>query len=1054
VATDHSFPIVGIGASAGGVEALEGFFRGMPSDTGMAFVLVTHMPRGHVTMLSEILGRCTDMPVTNVRHGEAVDPNHVYVCPSDHVVTIEDGRLMLEARSAEVQRKPIDVFLSSLAEHRGENAVGVVLSGGGSDGALGIKAIKERGGLTLAQGSDGSAPRQTSMPEAAIATGFVDLTLPVEDMASRLTQFARSYRDIEPPIAAEAERESDDLVEARRSIARLLHDQVGHDFSGYKERTFMRRVRRRMQIVQVDDLAGYVERLRKEPEEVTLLFRDLLIGVTNFFRDKSAFEALEQLVIPKLFEGAGAAGTVRIWVPGCATGEEVYSIAILLREHLDKLRNVPRVQIFASDIDEAALAVARAGRYPQALMEGVEPERLDRFFSRDDAGYTVVKEIRDMCVFSAHSVIRDPPFSRIDLISCRNLLIYLGPEFQSRVIPVFHFALKPGGYLFLGTSENISQYGDLFHRVDRKQRLFQRRDHVATPLQFPLFVPGARTVIGGVVPQREPGTPTANLRRVVESRVLETFAPPHVVVNREGDIIHYSSRTGKYLEAAAGMPSRQLLALARRGLRLDLRSALQEAIETRRTTVREDVAVEIDDGYQHITLTVEPLGDHDADPLFLVLFADVGRPQRRTEAAAVDRPARDVTAEQFRRELHDTRERLQATVEEYETALEELKAANEEMVSVNEELQSTNEELETSKEELQSVNEELHTVNAELNSKIEELDRANADLRNLFESTQIATIFLDGELVIRSFTPAATSIFNLISTDRGRPLTDIMNQLENGDLRREVRIVLERGETIERQVRRSDGKTHYLMRVLPYRTRPNVVDGVLVTFFDITRMVEAEARQRTLVEELDHRVRNMLTVVAAITKQTLAKSASPDDFAAALQGRVQALAKSYGLLSRQQWGTVSLRDILLNELEPYRQESEARLALDGPPVALKPAAALALGLVVHELATNATKYGALSNSDGRVSVGWRIDRGERHSLALTWRESNGAVVKKPKRKGFGTELIEREVSGALGGKAAFDYAADGLKVRISIPLDSANVSPQPAAGPSSMADRR
>jgi two-component system, chemotaxis family, CheB/CheR fusion protein len=437
-----------------------------------------------------------------------------------------------------------------------------------------------------------------------------------------------------------------------------------------------------------------------------------------------------------------------------------------------------------------------------------------------------------------------------------------------------------------------------------------------------------------------------------------------------------------------------------------------------------------------------------------VLFADVGRPQRRTEAAAVDRPARDVTAEQFRRELHDTRERLQATVEEYETALEELKAANEEMVSVNEELQSTNEELETSKEELQSVNEELHTVNAELNSKIEELDRANADLRNLFESTQIATIFLDGELVIRSFTPAATSIFNLISTDRGRPLTDIMNQLENGDLRREVRIVLERGETIERQVRRSDGKTHYLMRVLPYRTRPNVIDGVLVTFFDITRMVEAEARQRTLVEELDHRVRNMLTVVAAITKQTLAKSASPDDFAAALQGRVQALAKSYGLLSRQQWGSVSLRDILLNELEPYRQESEARLALDGPPVALKPAAALALGLVVHELATNATKYGALSNSDGRVSVGWRIDRGERHSLALTWRESNGAVVKKPKRKGFGTELIEREVSGALGGKAAFDYAADGLKVRISIPLDSANVSPQPAAGPSSMADRR
>jgi two-component system CheB/CheR fusion protein len=556
-----------------------------------------------------------------------------------------------------------------------------------------------------------------------------------------------------------------------------------------------------------------------------------------------------------------------------------------------------------------------------------------------------------------------------------------------------------------------------------------------------------------VVPQREPGTPTANLRRVVESRVLESFAPPHVVVNRDGDIIHYSSRTGKYLEAAAGMPNRQLLASARRGMRLDLRNALQEAMETRRTAVREDVAVEIDDRYQHIRLTVEPLGGQDAEPLFLVLFADVGQPQTPSEAAAARRPPGDVTVEQLDRDLRDTRERLQATVEEYETALEELKAANEEMVSVNEELQSTNEELETSKEELQSVNEELHTVNAELNSKIDELDRANADLRNLFESTQIATIFLDGDLVIRSFTPAATSIFNLISTDRGRPLTDIMNHLEDGDLRREVRIVLERGETIERQVRRSDRKTHYLMRILPYRTRLNVIDGVLVTFFDITRMVEAEAHQRMLVEELNHRVRNMLTVVGAITKQTLAKSASPEDFTEALQGRIQALAKSYGLLSREQWGSVSLHDILLNELEPYRQESDGRLVLDGPPVAFKPAAALALGLVVHELATNATKYGALSNSEGRVTVGWSIGGGERRSLALTWRESDGTAVKKPKRKGFGTELIEREVSGTLGGKAAFDYAADGLKVRISIPLDSANVSPRPTAGTSSSADR-
>lgn len=465
----QSFPVVGVGSSAGGVEALRILFETMPADTGMAFVLVSHMARGHESALPEILSRHTRMAVRIAADGAVVEPDHVYVCPPDHLLTIEGGKLYLAARNSDQLHKPIDVFLSALAEERGESAIGVVLSGGGSDGALGIKAIKERGGLTLAQGTDGSGPRQSSMPETAIATGFVDLTLPVDAMAGRLAEFARSHHATEQVVTDEAEPHGDeDAAEARRTIAHILHSQIGHDFSGYKEKTFMRRVRRRMQIVQLDSLAGYLERLRQEPREVTLLFRDLLIGVTTFFRDKDAFEALEQLVIPKLFEDMGAADTVRLWVPGCATGEEVYSIAILVREHLDKLRNVPKVQIFATDIDDAALALARAGRYPQALMEGITPARLDRFFSHNDGTFAVGKQIRDLCIFSAHSVIRDPPFSRIDLISCRNLLIYLGPEFQSRVIPTFHFALKPGGYLFLGTSENIGQFSDLFQRVDKK----------------------------------------------------------------------------------------------------------------------------------------------------------------------------------------------------------------------------------------------------------------------------------------------------------------------------------------------------------------------------------------------------------------------------------------------------------------------------------------------------------------------------------------------------------------------------------------------------------
>src|SRR5262249_53760819 len=460
--------------------------------------------------------------------------------------------------------------------------------------------------------------------------------------------------------------------------------------------------------------------------------------------------------------------------------------------------------------------------------------RIDRFFIRDDSSYTVVRELRDMCVFSSHSVIRDPPFSRLDMVSCRNLLIYLGPEFQARVIPVFHFALKPGGYLFLGTSENISQFSDLFQRLDKKQRLFKRRDHAAAPLKLPLAVPGARGAATTDLP-REPASAAGNLRRMVDTRMLEHHSPPHVVANREGDIVHYSARTGKYLEAAAGTPTRQLFTLARRGLRLQLRGAFQEAVGTPRPGVREPLPVGDDDGVQNIRLAVEPPGNHDSDPLFLVLFSDIGVTETRGEAAVAAPATGNAAVEPVDRELRDTRDRLQTTVEEYETALEELKAANEEMVSMNEELQSTNEELETSKEELQSVNEELSTVNSELNVKIEQVDQANADLRNLFDSTQIAPIFLDRHLVVRSFTPASSAIFNLISTDRGRPLTDIVSNVELGDLRRDIRVVLERGETIERRVRRSDGSAHYLMRLLPYRGRQNLIEGVVVTFVDVTK---------------------------------------------------------------------------------------------------------------------------------------------------------------------------------------------------------------------------
>src|SRR5262249_22423703 len=931
----------------------------------------------------------------------------------------------------EAQRKPIDVFLSSLAEEHAEASIGVLLSGGGSDGTLGIKAIKERGGLTLAQGGDGAGPLQPGMPDTAIAAGVVDLVLPVEDMAVRLADYARNFGSIQELIEDKHRKQDDGTkTQSYQTINGILHKQVGHDFSGYKEKSFQRRVRHRMQVLQVASLKQYVARLRAEPEEVTLLFRDLLIGVTNFFRDPGAFEALEKTVIPALFEGKGASDNVRIWVPGCATGEEVYSLAILVREHMETLRVSPKVQLFATDIDENALVVARTGRYPEPLLENVSKQRLKRFFAGDDVSYSVNKDVRDLCIFSAHSVIKDPPFSRIDLISCRNLLIYFGTDFQARVIPVFHFALKPSGYLFLGTAENVSQFSDLFAPIDKKQRIFQRRDHVVSPLQFPAFTPAGRQIPTATDMRREHAGMASNLRHAVETRVLERFSPAHVVVNREGDRLHYSPHTDKYLERAPGLPNRQLIAMARRGLRLDLRNALHEAIQTRRSVTREKITVEIDDRVQLVNLTVEPLGDHARDPLFIVLFQDIGAPIESSDL--IPRPNYvDGSNQQFDHELRNTRDRRQATIEEYESAVEELKSSNEELQSMNEELQSTNEELETSKEELQSVNEELQTVNSELNAKVDEVDRANSDLRNVFESTQIATIFLDHDLVIRSFTPAVTAIFNLISSDRGRPLTDIVSHLaETGDLKRDIQSVLENGNPIDRRVHRKDDTAHFLMRILPYHGRNNIIEGVLVTFVNVTNIVKAEAQQHTLVEELNHRVRNVLSVVGAIANQTLSTSETPELFTEAFLGRVHSMAKAYDLVSREQWGEVSLNEILLTVLAWYTAEGSKRVKLGGPEIAFAPQQALAFGLIFHELMTNAVKYGALAEAKGRVSVTWGIDKGQ---LIITWLERDGAKVKKPVRKGFGTDLIERELKSTLGGRVTFDYAPEGIEVQISIP---------------------
>ena len=1030
--------IVGVGASAGGVEALEGLLRPMPADTELAFVIITHLAVGHVSALPEILARFTRMPIVPITDGCRIDGGCIYVLGARALVTIDGGELHLHPGDAPDERNPVDIFLASLARDQGENAIGVILSGGGSDGSMGIKAIKERCGLTIAQGADGTAPKFDGMPSSAISTGLVDFVLSAEDIGSKLVDYVRSSNAFDSLVDLDGSPgETKRLDALRLDICQIIRQQIGHDFSGYKERTFMRRVQRRMQVLQIAEPESFVARLRADPEQVSLLFRDLLIGVTEFFRDIEPFRILAEKVIPALFEGKTAADTIRIWVPGCTTGEEVYSLAILMREHMAGLIGAPKVKLFATDIDDEALAIARLGRYPATMLGGVSVNRLEQFFVGDGISYSVAKNIRDLCVFSSHSVIRDPPFSRMDLISCRNLLIYLNNDVQRQLIPLFHYALRPGGYLFLGTSESIAQHADLFAPLEKAQRIFQRREAaVSAKIPFPAFMSGA--VHSRKASEASPGDIAVllprGLRHTVESRVLERFAPAHVVVNSEGDIVYYSSRTGRYIEAVVGSPSRHLVTMARRGLRAELRTCLRRAMETGRPVEVERLQVEQEDRVQFVTLRVEPLAGQDInEPLFLVLFSDEGEPVTPEELANATLRHDDSNLAEIERQLTDTRERLQAMIEEYETGLEELKSANEELVSVNEELQSTNEELETSKEETQSINEELHTVNVELAHKVEELDRANIDLKNLFESTQIATIFVDSGMMIRTFTPAVTGIFSLILSDKGRPITDIANRLADMDLTASIHTVMRNGQFLEDQVSARDGQTHFLMRIVPYRIGGGIIDGVLITFIDVTGLVCAEDHQRLLVGELNHRVRNMLQVVSSLANQTAKRSPSLPEFSETYLGRVHALAAAYELLSDRNWGSVMLRDLVLREVMP-QVVGEDRLKVVGPPISLTPKATLAFSLILHELATNAVKHGACSTPVGRIDVSWSLDAANSF-FVFDWRELNGPPPAGTGRVGGGSELVANQISYELDGTLDLRFLDTGLAAKITVPVD-------------------
>jgi two-component system CheB/CheR fusion protein len=1017
-----SLPIVGIGASAGGVEALEQFFKSLPAGNGMAFVVLTHLPPDRESLLSEILGRAARMPVVEARDGEKVEAEHVYVLPPSAILTIREGHLQLRRTGpTDRERAPIDVFFTSLAEDQAEHAIGIVLSGSGHDGTLGLKAIKENGGLTIAQGTNVTRPRFAEMPSSAVAAGIVDLELPVETIPERIISYVRNWGSFDTQPRGDA----------LTTIFNLLRTRTGHDFREYKERTFQRRVQRRMQVVQTTKLEDYAGRLQSEPDEVSALFRDLLIGVTDFFRDAAAFQTLETLVLPKLFEGKEGDDEVRVWVPGCSTGEEAYSIAILLREHLEKLSSPPKVQVFATDIDETAMGVARAARYPASVVKEVSPERLRRFFVHEAGTYRVVKELRDMCIFSAHSVIRDPPFSRLDLISCRNLLIYLNPGLQAQVIPLFHYALRPSGYLFLGSSENVSRHSELFTSLDRKSRIFRRRDLVARPpLPLQQFLPQMRREAAGPEENNSGLLQRSDSLRRAANTIVEHFAPIFVIVDEIGQTLYFSSGTGKYLQPAAGPPNRDIVAMARPGLRADLRTALHRAKGSGQRVVRDRIHVQINGGVQMVSVAVEPILE-GKEITYGIVFTDRGPVSPQDEIGDRSRPeSPDSTVQLIEKELQETKERLQSTIEELETANEEFRSSNEELLSVNEELQSTNEELETSKEELQSVNEELQTVNNELSTKIEELDRANNDLNNLFQSTQIATIFLDRNLEIRSFTPAVTELFNFIPSDSGRPLTDIVSRIDYPDLESDMRRVCAGEEVPERSVSHVSGNTSYLARILPYRIANGQIDGVLVTFVDVTNLVAAEEQQKVLAAELSHRVKNTLAVVASIAERTVADGETKEN----LVGRLHALGHTHDVLSEGGWTEAGLRELIAVELSPHGA-SDGALQITGPPVMLKPHAALFITLALHELSTNAAKHGALSVPGGRVAVSWIITGDRPPCLELNWQEEGGPKIDGFGTPGFGTELIERGIRFELQGEAKLETVNGGLHCRIVIPAN-------------------
>jgi two-component system CheB/CheR fusion protein len=831
--------VVGIGASAGGIKALGTFLEALPSDPGAAFVVIIHLDPDAKSDLAKILAAHTAMPVAQVDAPVPLQANHVYVIPPDRQLEITDSTISATAfEEPRGQRAPIDSFFRSLATQHGDGFA-VILTGGGSDGAVGMKAVKESGGIILVQ--DPAEAEHASMPNAAIATDVVDFVLPVRQLAERLAELIGSKDQV--VIAQKADEE-----ENLRRILAHLRVRTGHDFSHYKRSTVMRRLMRRMQVTRKDQFDEYFAYLRDHVEEAQALLSDLLISVTTFFRDPKAYESLAINVIPHLFRGEGH-NPVRVWVAGCASGEEAYSIAMLLMEEASRHEFRPEIQVFGSDMDARALNIAREGRYPTAIEADINEDRLRRFFTRDGDHYRVKRELRDTVLFANHSLLKDPPFSRLDLVSCRNLLIYLDRDLQQQVLATLHYGLMPDGYLFLGSSESGEHPEGLFRVVDRDARIYQSSGRAAERLPALPRILGIPAEHLGVAAVTQP----VNLRtaQAAHREALEALAPPSALVDQANRVLHLSENAGRYLQPSAGPLTTDITDLVRQEMRFELRSALHRAFDRGETSLSPPIPVRFNGSAHPVYLQVRPQIQDGAEREVrraLIFFIE-GLPDKSGRAIAGPSENNE-TVNELRQELEMAQSRLRAMREDSEAANEELRAANEELQSINEEYRSTAEELETSKEELQSINEELQTVNSELKLKLETVSRANSDLQNLMAAMDFGTLFLDPSLKIKRFTPRLTDLFSITPGDVGRPITDFTHQLDYDGLVADARQVLDNLTPIEREIRSRKGGW-YLARIRPYRTVDDKIDGVVATFVDVSERRQMEDALRNANEQLE-----------------------------------------------------------------------------------------------------------------------------------------------------------------------------------------------------------